>query len=265
MYQSFTYKQPETQLQLRERRKTEQRDQVRRFRTRAKNQQIKDGVRDTEGKLVVTPKDARECLLASGHATNTVAVNDWAVISNEPRPVKKVISTTLRDTDGNVYPPKARVHINWFSPALWPAIDAAAKLHKFNVINALRYLKARDSMENRFAKLSSSTMRGWIDKTAKPPCWLPKVYTRGAQCWVPGKGKISALQKYPQLILHIKDAILSIRAAALPINGPMARNLMLGFIRTECPQLLKEMADAVGKLFECLQILVLYGMPLLNG
>ncbi len=203
-------------------------------------------MRDTEGKLVVTPKDASEHLLASGHATNTVAINDWAVLSNNPQAAKKAISTTPRDKDGKVYPARARMHVNWFSPALWPAIDAAAKLHKFNVISTLRYLKARDSMENRFTKLTSSTMWGWIDRIAKSPCWLPKIHDRGSQCWVPGKGKIRVLQKYPELILPIKEAILSIRAAALPINGPMARNLMLGFIHAECPQLLTEMASAVG-------------------
>ncbi len=69
-------------------------------------------MRDTEGKLIVIPKDAKECLLASGHVTNTVAVNDLAVLSNKPKAVKKVISTTPRDIDGNVYPPKARININ---------------------------------------------------------------------------------------------------------------------------------------------------------
>ncbi len=56
LYQLFTYKQPETQLQLKKKQK------IGRFWTRAKNQQIKDGVRNIERKLVVVPKDAKECL-----------------------------------------------------------------------------------------------------------------------------------------------------------------------------------------------------------
>lgn len=75
-------------------------------------------MRDTEGKLIVPPNDATEYLLASGHVTNTVDVNDWAVLSNKPRAVKKIISSTPRDADGRVYPSKARIHVNWFPPAL---------------------------------------------------------------------------------------------------------------------------------------------------
>ena len=80
-------------------RKIEQKDKVRRFRTQAKNQQIKDGIHDTEGKVVVFPKDTSERLLPSGHAINRVAVNDLAVLSNKPKAVKKVISTTSQDID----------------------------------------------------------------------------------------------------------------------------------------------------------------------
>lgn len=116
-------------------------------------------MQDTKRKLVVVPTDGREFLLASGHATNTVDVNDWAVLSNKPRAVKKVISTTPRDADGSIYPSKVRIHVNWFSPALLPAINAAAKLHKSNSINTLHYLKAWDLMENCFTKLNSSTMQ----------------------------------------------------------------------------------------------------------
>lgn len=94
--------------------KTEQRDKVSRFRSRAKNQQIKDRMCDTEIKLIVISKNVKECLLASGHATNTVAVNDLVVLFNKLKLVKKVIFITPQDINGNVYPPKAKIKINWF-------------------------------------------------------------------------------------------------------------------------------------------------------
>ncbi len=54
------------------------------------------------------------------------------------------------------------------------------------------------------------------------------------------------MQKNPQLIFHIKDAILSIRAVVLSINEFMAQNLILELIWTEFPKLLRKMADAAG-------------------
>lgn len=192
-------------------RKTEQKDKVQRFWTQAKNQQIKDGIHDTEGKLVVFPKDTSKRLLPSGLAINRVAVNDLAVLSNKPKAVKKMIFTTSQDIDKNAYPTKARIYINRFLPALWPVMDAVAKLHKFKVINSLRYFKGQNSMKVCFIKLSSSTVQKRIDRKGKPQYLLSKVYFGSAQCWVSDKRKISALQNYPHLIFHIKDTIYELK------------------------------------------------------
>ncbi len=72
---------------------------------------------------------------------------------------------------------------------------------------------------------------------------LPKIYDKSAHFWVFGKGKITILQKYVPLILYINNVILSIKVAALPIKGLMARNLILVFIWIKSLQLLREMAD----------------------
>lgn len=50
-------------MQLKERPKTKKKNKVRRFQTRAKNEQIKNGVNDTEAKLVVVPKESQRIMI----------------------------------------------------------------------------------------------------------------------------------------------------------------------------------------------------------
>lgn len=66
---------------------------------------------------MIVPKDAKECLITSGHVTNTVAIKDWAVFSNKPEQLKKIVFTITQDIHRNVYLPKAKININRFSSA----------------------------------------------------------------------------------------------------------------------------------------------------
>ncbi len=193
---------------------------------------------------MIVPKDAKECLITSGHVTNTVAIKDWAVFSNKPEQLKKIVFTITQDIHRNVYLPKAKININRFSSAFWSGMDAAAKFYTFNFINGLRFLKARNSIENSFIKLYPSNIQIWIDRIAKLPFWLFKIDNKGVQCWFSCKRKINVWQKYPQVILHIENAILSIRVIALHINRPISQNLMMRIILTECAQILKEIINA---------------------
>ena len=50
-------------MQLKERQKTKKKNKVQRFQTRAKNEEIKNGMNDTEEKLVVVPKEFQRIMI----------------------------------------------------------------------------------------------------------------------------------------------------------------------------------------------------------
>ena len=60
----------------------------------------------------------------------------------------------------------------------------------------------------------------------------------GGTCWTPGQNYKSILDGQLELIEHIKEILLGIRAVLLTINANLARTVILGRIKAESPTLL---------------------------
>lgn len=58
-------------------------------------------------------------------------------------------------------------------------------------------------------------------------------------CWIPGTGHPFMFDTYPELIQGVKEALLGLRTASLPVNASIARNILLGLITVQHPNLLQ--------------------------
>lgn len=64
-----------------------------------------------------------------------------------------------------------------------------------------------------------------------------------------GKGKPFIYYKYPDLIQSIRSTLLGLRAASLPVNASIARNIIIGYISAKYPILLETIHEDSTPLF----------------
>lgn len=92
--------------------------------------------------------------------------------------------------------------------------------------------------------MAPSTVDGWIDPSSTKKSWNERVQTlvETGRCWNSSRKYKSILDGKAELILPIKKTLLRIREVSLTINTNLARNIILGLIEAEAPNLLGDEA-----------------------
>lgn len=136
--------------------------------------------------------------------------------------------------------PIKRKHKNWFRPHIWPAIDMAGRHTNYSSREVVKHLQSQYRDTNLYDSLAPSTVNGWIDLECPKRGWNERIkkLVEGGTCWAPGQNYKSILDGKVELIGHIKEMLLGIRAISLTINANLARTVILGLIEAESPTLL---------------------------
>jgi hypothetical protein len=182
--------------------------------------------------------------LNTDHQTFTFILTAAGLHPISQKRKRTTLATLLEDDGITPVSKKERRRPNWQHPLLWAAIDSAARQFHFESPQAIvSCLQTRYSNEGSYAGLVRSTVDGWIDKSEVQCCWKKDVLDRVEfrSCWIAGGGKPMVLDSQPEMVADIFKTLRSIRVAGLPVNAPIARNLILGFIAQRCPSLLDNM------------------------
>lgn len=113
--------------------------------------------------------------------------------------------------------PIKRKHKNWFHPHIWPAIDMAGRHTNYSSREVVKHLQSRYRDTNLYDSLAPSTVNGWIDLECPKRGWNERIkkLVEGGTCWTPGQTYKSILDGQVELIGHIKEMLLGIRAVRL--------------------------------------------------
>ena len=116
----------------------------------------------------------------------------------------------------------------------------AARYTNYSPRGIVKHLQSRYRDTNLYDSLSPSTVNDWIDHTSIKRGWNEKTgkLIEEGKCWISCQHYKSILDGQLELIAHIKETLLGIRSVSLTINANLARNIILGLIRAEAPELL---------------------------
>lgn len=220
------------------------------LRNRRKARDIVQGRRDAEGNLIKEKKDAFQILNQTDGGLHSYQL-DLASTTNHSRPLAKRakigdISLPEESTKAQGSLVKNRSWKNWFHPLIWPTIDSAARRNNYSPRETVTYLQSHYRDTGLYDALCYSTVSSWIDHKSTKRGWLPRVEQSASQatCWNPLRQQYqSILDGKNDMIDRIKETLLAIRQASLTVNANLARAIILGYIRTECPEVLGDGTD----------------------
>lgn len=220
------------------------------LRNRQKAKDIIQGKQDSEGNIIKEKPNAFHVLNQAEGGLHSYWL-DIASTTNHSCPLAKRARLEGLDVaesltnDGENILVRDRSRKNWFHPHIWPAIDMAAKRTHFSPRETISYLQSCYQDTGLYDGLYPLTFCNWIDKSTATRTWLPRVEEAVTQAtyWNPIRQYRSILDGKTKLIDKIKETLLAIRQASLTVNANLARAIILGYIQSDCPELLGEGAS----------------------
>lgn len=149
-------------------------------------------------------------------------------------------------------------YINWFTRQLWPPIEEAIKIHRFNPSTALIYLRSKyknprlGNATSPYDALSRQTLDYWVEI---PSMFGKKGFKKDvrqvverlkeegtAETGLQGKnlGKSKVLDGEEAVEQIIIDTLVGLRETGQPLNGPLMQSVIRGIVQAEAPHLLRE-------------------------
>ena len=156
------------------------------------------------------------------------------------RPCKKRELALEQADEQPANKPRTGHYTNWFGSPYITDIMQALRKHNYSIKPALAALK-RGAPDDRYARLSDSTMRGWFDKEDRRkllPHFQQQFDDRTATTRSSGRpSRMSAAVEDAA-----KSTLLKLRDAGMPVNSHVIRWTLQSIFRTHDPSLLDSLA-----------------------
>ena len=142
--------------------------------------------------------------------------------------------------------------VNWCNPFLWAGIAKASSKVGWSARDIANYL--HQQMPELYGGLHAGTIHKWLapSKHGWSDATMMHVERYGH---LPGSGRVGILKPFPEIVEAVKDRLVNMRKAGLPVSRKVARSVIIGIIQIQKPELLQRFKVTEVLSFELLAIL----------